>query len=186
MIWHLTIWSFITFVQHFVRIVFFCRHGALNLKFGDSGTLAIYLHCLFPKPPLHKTQTLHQWFSAMCLWDPRVAGFHYKEPLQWTFHWLVSTLWLNMCKPVKSADGETGWIKKTLTSALLGPFSMWLKSTALQEAGVTDLKKKDVIVMRNISCRCMLQINHSDIILLLKCLPMLFLSDALMLSTLPH
>lgn len=96
----------------------------------------VNLHSLFPEPPFlpltcHKTQTLHQWFSAMCQWDPRVARFHYIKPLQWIFHWLVSILWLNMCKPVKSADGEN---KKT---ALLGPDSMWLKTTALPKAGVT-------------------------------------------------
>lgn len=60
-----------------------------------------------------------------------------------------------MCKPVKSADGE----KKQKKTALLGPDSMWLKTTALQKAGVTErFFKKDVIVLRKISCRCMLQI----------------------------
>lgn len=175
----LAIWpSFITFVQHFVDCLFFCHYSAFNLQFADLGTTPTIV--FFPNPrPLtcHKTQTLHQWFSPMCQWDPRVAGLHSKEPLQWLFHWLVSMLWLNVCKPVKSTEKK----KKT---ALLGltacSWKLWHYKT--QEWQKRFLKKDVVIVLRKTFLQMHATNNHSDIILPLKFLLMMFLSDALMVS----
>lgn len=91
-----------------------CLFGALNLKFADSGTTP-FTYCS-PKPPFtcDKTQTLHQRFSAMCPSDPRVAGFHYKGPPRWMIHWLVSIRRLNVCKPVRRADGKD-WLNLKIT-----------------------------------------------------------------------
>lgn len=58
-----------------------------------------------------------------------------------------------MCKPVKSADGEN---KKHST---LGPRQHVVENyrTTKSRSDSKDFKK-DVIVLRKISCRCMLQI----------------------------
>lgn len=154
----LAIWSSITFVQHFVDCLFLLLWCPKSEVCGFRHNAA-HLHS-FPPFTCRITQTLQPEFSAMCQWDPIVAGCPYKEPLEWIFHWLVSILWLNMCKPVKSADGKTRWMTKKNKAALLGPDRMWLKTTALQKAGVTEkiFFLKDVIVLRKISCRCMLQI----------------------------
>lgn len=151
MIWHWTIcWQSDLLLLHLCStswIVFFCHYGALNLKYADPGTTPFTNTVRFPNPffspfTCHKTQTLHQWFSAMCQWDPRVAGFHSNEPLKWLFHWLVSILWLNMCKPVKSVDGETAK-KNPKKQHSWAPTACGGKLTALQKAGVTEnIKEK--------------------------------------------
>ena len=163
MIWHLTIhWQSDLLLLHLCStlwIVFFGHYGAFHLKFADSGTTLNLL-----PPPLHVIKHKHYInSSAMCQWDPRVAHF---LSLQWLFHWLVSILWLNMCKPVKSADGETGWIKKTnKKTAFLGPDNVVenycttkSRSDCKDKKKRTKTKKDVVIVLRKISCRYMLQI----------------------------
>lgn len=69
-------------------------------------------------------------------------------------------------------------MKEINKTALLGPDSMWLKTTALQKAGVIKKKRCDCIE------KDFLQMHatnyHSDINLPLRFLLMMFLSDALM------
>lgn len=109
---------------------------------------------------------------------------------QWTTSVVVSLVSFHSvaeyAKPVKSADGETGWINiKGKKTALLGPDSMWLKTTALQKAGVTEkifFQKKMMWLYWEKFPADACYNNHSDIILLLKFLLMMFLSDALMVS----
>ena len=155
----LAIWpSFITFVQHFVDCLF------RSLWCLSSEVCGFRHNAEPPSPPLHVIKHKHYInSSAMCQWDPRVAHF---LSLQWLFHWLVSILWLNMCKPVKSADGETGWIKKTnKKTAFLGPDNVVenycttkSRSDCKDKKKRTKTKKDVVIVLRKISCRYMLQI----------------------------
>lgn len=69
---------------------------------------------------------------------------------------------------------------------LLGLDSMWLKTTALQKAGVTEIIFKKKKQKRDCIEKIFLQMhatnNHSDIILSLKFLLIMFLSDASMVS----
>ena len=191
MIWHLTIhWQSDLLLLHLCStlwIVFFGHYGAFNLKFADSGTTLNLLFSL-----LHVIKHKHYINgSAMCQWDPRVAGF---LSLQWPFHWLVSILWLNMCKPVKSADGKTVWIKnKQQKNSTLGPWQHVVEHycTTKSRSDSIDKKKKKI---KKRCCDCIekdfLQMhatnNHSDINFPLKFLLMMFLSDALMVSNGVH
>lgn len=168
----LAIWPFfITFVQHFIDCLFL-RVWCLKTEV----CLFEYLHSPFPKPTFFPPlDVINMNTTSVVLSHVSVGrqssrfSFQPTVTLWWLFHWLFSILWFNMCKPVKSADGES-------VKTLLGLNSMWLKTTALQKAGVTN--EKDVTVLKKNFLQLHATNNHSDIIFLLKFLLMVFLSDA--------